>query len=214
MAKLIFLFCSSHLTGWGIPKFKPLRPSLGAAGKFYAHLVDNKIVTLEFSPDPTFTAVRVRGRPLPLGGCYVTYCRLLESCGDLFMVKFWCTPFSERRILCVRVRKLDWSTGAWVKVTGLGVNRAFFVHSSIGTSMAADELGLKADCIYFTMDDDKGLYVHDLEQGTTTSHDPGPEIPNNGKIVLIPALAVKEDTAAMVLTSKKVTATLLMLAGI
>lgn len=68
-----------------------------------------------------------------------------------------------------------------MKVAALGDNRVFFSardKDEFGASMAADEVGLKANCIYFTLEDDKGLYVHDLEQGTTILHNPGPDVPD------------------------------------
>nr|CAB3453296.1 unnamed protein product [Digitaria exilis] len=145
----------------------------GASGnKLYAHLftpnITDAVVTLEFSPDLTLTTTRVVNRSYPTGFWE------LESCGELFMVSFCYTRLSETRISRVQVQKLDWSKKAWVKVAGLGVNRVFFIRwGQFGVSRAADELGLKGNCVYFTVPADKGLYVHDMEQGTTSVHDPG-----------------------------------------
>jgi len=55
----------------------------------------------------------------------------------------------------------------------------FFGKGTVGASMAADEVGLKANCIYFTNEDDKGLYVYDMEQGSITLHNPGPDVPDS-----------------------------------
>lgn len=96
------------------------------------------------------------------------------------MVSFCYTRLSETRISRVQVQKLDWSKKAWVKVAGLGVNRVFFIRwGQFGVSRAADELGLKGNCVYFTVPADKGLYVHDMEQGTTSVHDPGLNVPDS-----------------------------------
>ncbi|CAN6174205.1 unnamed protein product [Urochloa humidicola] len=104
-------------------------PGAGA-GRFHAYLSTptDKLVTLEFSPslEPTLTTTRVVNRPCPTGCCYVRYLKL-ESCGELFMVRFCYSRLSDKRVSRVEVQRLDWSTSAWVKVTGLGVNRVFFV---------------------------------------------------------------------------------------
>ncbi|XP_062198800.1 uncharacterized protein LOC133901446 [Phragmites australis] len=71
--------------------------------------------------------------------------------------------------------------------------RAFQVESCgdlfrFGVSMSADKVGLKANCIYFMNQDDKGLYVYNMEQGTTTLHNPTLEIPDSMEpILLMPA---------------------------
>ncbi|CAN6217534.1 unnamed protein product [Urochloa humidicola] len=153
------------------------------AGRFHTYLSTptNKLVTLEFSPEPepALTITRVVNRPCPTGCCYMR-CWELESCGELFMVRFCYSRLSDKRVSRVEVQKLDWSSSAWVKVTGLGVNRVFFVRwGQFGASMAADELGLKGNCVYFTLNGDKGLYVYDMEQGTTTLHDPGLDVPDS-----------------------------------
>ncbi|KAK3129973.1 hypothetical protein QOZ80_6BG0487290 [Eleusine coracana subsp. coracana] len=80
------------------------------------------------------------------------------------------------------VHRLDLRRNAWVKVTRLGINRAFLIscdhisYSLFGASMLADKFGLKANCICFSNNDDKGFYVQDMERATTTLLDPGPEI--------------------------------------
>lgn len=173
----------------GVIRAMGWRLTAAAAGKFYAYLFtpnsDDTVATLEFSPDLTLTTTRVVSRPFPTGCCLMKFC-VLESCGDLFMVSFCYTRPCDARISRVEVHKLDWSKNAWVKAAGLGVNRVFFIRrGQFGASMAADELGLKENCVYFTMTDDKGLYVHDTDQGTTSVHDPGLNVPDSVEPILL-----------------------------
>ncbi|GJM98901.1 hypothetical protein PR202_ga15953 [Eleusine coracana subsp. coracana] len=112
---------------------------------------------------------------------YIMYC-LVESCGELFMVQFYLSLLCTERTLRFQVHRLDLRRNAWVKVTRLGINRAFLIscdhisYSLFGASMLADKFGLKANCICFSNNDDKGFYVQDMERATTTLLDPGPEI--------------------------------------
>ncbi|CAL5074471.1 unnamed protein product [Urochloa decumbens] len=151
------------------------------AGRFHTYLSTptNKLATLELLPEPVLTTTRVVNRPCSTGCCYIKYWKL-ESCGELFMVRFCYSRLSDKRVSRVEVQRLDWSTSAWVKVTELGVNRVFFVRwGQFGASMAADELGLKGNCVYFTLNGDKGLYVYNMERGTTTLHNPGLDVPDS-----------------------------------
>lgn len=160
----------------------------GVLGRFYTYWADT-VATLEFSPDPALSTTQIVATTAP-PACYCFKPRLVESCGDLFKVVFWGTAFTVNfEILCVQVQKLEWSRSAWVKVAGLGSNRVFFVgEDQFGASLPADEFGFKANCIYFCNYCDKGLYVYDMEQGTTAMHNPGPEIPDSqDHIFLMPA---------------------------
>jgi len=51
---------------------------------------------------------------------------------------------------------------------------SFFGKGTVGASMAADEVGLKANCIYFTNEDDKGrgLLVSTRAPGAEPTNDP------------------------------------------
>uniref|UniRef100_A0A8I7B505 KIB1-4 beta-propeller domain-containing protein n=1 Tax=Hordeum vulgare subsp. vulgare TaxID=112509 RepID=A0A8I7B505_HORVV len=159
-----------------------------AGGKFYAHLFDN-ILTLELSPDPTFTKTRVIDDQLkPM---YRTWSyHLLESCGELFSVSFYHPLLMERRdkVALIVVRKLDLSARAWVEVETIG-DRAFLVDPIHFTaSIGAKEAGLKGNCVYYLRQGEKGLYVHNMERGTTTMHDPAPDLPDDATgVILMPA---------------------------
>ncbi|KAL6846628.1 hypothetical protein ACP4OV_024076 [Aristida adscensionis] len=166
---------------------------LAAAGdRFYEHdMCDGSLVTLGFSPElePELSSSLVTDTPLPTGCCIWEVCPV-ESCGDLFMVRFHYALIDERTILSVDVQRLDLSKRAFVKVTEIGDNRVFFAHSrgQFGASMPADELGFKPNSVCFFKSDDKGIYVYDIEQGTTTLHNPGPDIPDSLQpILLMPA---------------------------
>ncbi|CAL5074478.1 unnamed protein product [Urochloa decumbens] len=162
-------------------------------GRFYALLLaDEKVVALDLSVglEPAITVLHVANSPWPAGCCEIRPWKV-ESCGELFLVRFCLTALCRKRVVRVEVDRLDWSKSAWVRAAGLGANRAFFVRTGqFGVSMAADEVGLKPNCIYFTNKDDKGLYVYDMEQGTTTSRDLGGlEIPDSTEpLLLMPAI--------------------------
>ncbi|KAJ1289545.1 hypothetical protein BS78_02G172700 [Paspalum vaginatum] len=156
-----------------------MRRLVAMRGKFYTIFQAEKLVALEFSPGPVFSTTRAVITPW-LSGFYRT--GLVESRGDLFAVRLNLEPSRRIGIIDIFVYKLVSSKNAWVKVAGLGDNRVFFFGRDMdqfGVSMAADELGFKGNCIYFTRYKDKGLYVYDLEQGATTVHNPGPDVPDS-----------------------------------
>ncbi|KAG0537369.1 hypothetical protein BDA96_03G143300 [Sorghum bicolor] len=174
-----------------------------ARGKFYTLVYgdgrDNKIMALEFSPaGPIFSTTHLARTPFLSRFLQV---QLVESCGDLFFFqRVSLEPFCAQSITEINVYKLVLSSNdnAWVKVkvATLGDNRVFFCGSDggsygyeFGASMAADEVGLKPNCIYFTHGvgnkNDKGLYVHDLERGTTTLHNPATNVPDSAKPLLL-----------------------------
>ncbi|XBI16578.1 hypothetical protein VPH35_058814 [Triticum aestivum] len=157
-----------------------------AGGKFYAHLLGN-ILTLELSPDPAFTKTPVDGEPNPV---YRTWsAHLLESCGELFSMSFY-HPLMERRdkVALIVVRKLDLSATSWVEVDTIG-DRVFLVDANrFGASLGAKEAGLKGNCIYYMRRGEKGLYVYNMERGTTTMHNTGPDLPDDATaVILMPA---------------------------
>ncbi|CAL5081298.1 unnamed protein product [Urochloa decumbens] len=162
-----------------------------ARGKFYTCVFadDYKLLTLELSPaaGPVFSTA-ARAVPTPwLPGCFRV--RVVESCEDLYAVRFSLDPVRGREVEDIYVYKLVMSSAenAWVKVDELGDGRVFFLgKGDFGASMAADgELGLEANCIYFTNENDKGLYVYDMKQGSIILHNPGPDIPDSTEPMLL-----------------------------
>ncbi|XBI81081.1 hypothetical protein VPH35_090077 [Triticum aestivum] len=154
-------------------------------GMFYADLFW-AVVTLRFSPHPTFTVTPVDVRSRRLHSC--TEFQLLESRGELFRVSFG-QQFFVDEVLHVGVQRLDVAEMAWVKVHTLG-DRVFLVNSRyFGASLSAEEAGLKRDCVYFLRHGDKGLYAYNMERGTTTLHNPGQHLKDDvaAEILLIPA---------------------------
>uniref|UniRef100_I1QNL7 KIB1-4 beta-propeller domain-containing protein n=1 Tax=Oryza glaberrima TaxID=4538 RepID=I1QNL7_ORYGL len=92
-------------------------------------------------------------------------------------------PFDED-VLCaqkvsqIEVHKLDLSRRIWVKVSTIG-NMVFFVHSTdsgVSASLNAEDVVLKRNCIYYVRPKDKGLYIYDIERGTTSVHNPGVDL--------------------------------------
>ncbi|KAL6655953.1 hypothetical protein ACP70R_006779 [Stipagrostis hirtigluma subsp. patula] len=171
---------------FGREKIIKAMAKLTAAGDAFYTFWDDKLATLQLSPEPRLSAFHVEDEPQRTNCYLVTRSRLVESCGKMFRVQFSYTKLCDRRIQRVEVHKLDRSTSTWVKkVTDLG-NRVFFVSSGqFGASMAADELGLKPNCIYFSNPDDKGLYIYDMEQGTTSLRSPDPDVPDSMQPILL-----------------------------
>ncbi|XBI40008.1 hypothetical protein VPH35_124673 [Triticum aestivum] len=152
---------------------------LATAGEKFCSYNANGIVTLEFSPNPTFTThdlLEHSSRIIKPTG-YTMWCDLVvESNGELFSLIFCHPVLSERRVTQIVVRKLDLSTGAWLRADTLG-GAVFLVDCTrrYGASFDARRVaGLgKGNRIYFLTYEDKALYVYDLERGTTAMHDPG-----------------------------------------
>ncbi|CAL5081194.1 unnamed protein product [Urochloa decumbens] len=152
-----------------------MRSLTSVGGKFFMSLIDS-VVTLDFSPAgaPLFAVIpadmnAARWRP-PSGGVLTT--ELVESQGSLFCVSFSSSDLHMRFVAGIGVFKLDLAAQAWVRAESLG-GRAFLVHDEFGASLDAEEVGLKGDCVYYCMPNDKGLYVHDMKRGTTALRDPG-----------------------------------------
>lgn len=144
-----------------------------AGGKFYMYIFD-KVVALDFSPEPVFTVIPAdlnSASWVPCNGTKRT--ELVESHGDLFCVSFNHSDWQMRFIVGIAVFKLDLSTQAWVKVESSLGGRVFIVYHEFGASLDPREAGLKGDCIYYCMPNDTALYVHDMERGTTALRNPG-----------------------------------------
>jgi hypothetical protein len=165
----------SHL-GW----------SLTSVGdEFLMDLVwTDRVVTLEFSPEPQFTVIPVeavdRDRwPWPPHNGTSKYA-WVESQGCLFCVRFCYSDHSlgNCSIVSVEVSKLDLSARAWAKVGTLEGRAFLLVHPQFGASLDPHEAGsgLKGDCIYYCMPDDDALHVYDMGRGTTSWGNPGPYI--------------------------------------
>ncbi|XBI16567.1 hypothetical protein VPH35_058805 [Triticum aestivum] len=162
-----------------------------ASGKFYASLLGATVLTLEFSPaGPAFTETPIAEQPChPIPMYRVWSLHLLESRGELFSVSLY-HPLMERcdKVAQIVVRRLDLPARAWVEVDAIG-DRAFLVDAAhFGASLGAEGAGLKGNCVYYLRRGEKGLYVYDMERGTTAMHDPGPDLPDDAtSVILMPA---------------------------
>uniref|UniRef100_A0A0E0QQV4 KIB1-4 beta-propeller domain-containing protein n=1 Tax=Oryza rufipogon TaxID=4529 RepID=A0A0E0QQV4_ORYRU len=189
-------------------------------GRFCTYLSKEKaIVTLEFLPNPTFTTTPVKDASDPIYW-YTTFTNcLLESCGELFMLSFKHPVVCAQKVVQIEVHKLDLSRRIWVKVNTIG-NKAFLVECiGFGSSLTAEDVGLKRNCIYFVRPNDKGLYVYDMERGTTVMHNPGADLPDNmtlqivGKKMLSHSIdSCKEDQEHLALLDPKLAPVLLLVA--
>lgn len=148
--------------------------------KFVMDLGTDKVVALEFSPEPQFTVIPVeavdRGSWPPQNG--TSKHAWVESPGCLFRVRFRYSDHSlgNRSIVSVEVSKLDLSARAWAKAGTLDGRAFLLVHPQFGASLDPHEAasGLKGDCIYYCMPDDDALHVYDMERaGTTSLRNPG-----------------------------------------
>lgn len=92
------------------------------------------------------------------------------------------------KVAQIVVRKLDLSARTWVEVDAIA-GWAFLVDAiHFGASLGAKEAGLKGNCIYYMRRGEKGLYVYNMERGTTAMHDPGPDLPDDATaVILMPA---------------------------
>jgi hypothetical protein len=139
-------------------------------GKFCSHKSSTicQIMTLEFSPNPTFkTRDLVMRNRMPTGYTMADF-RIIECQGELFIVIFCHPLLCFRKITQIVVRKLDSSTGAWLDVDTIGDTTVFFVDNAryYGASFDARQVGLgNGNCIYFLTYEDKALYLYDLERG-------------------------------------------------
>uniref|UniRef100_A0A0D9VEL1 KIB1-4 beta-propeller domain-containing protein n=1 Tax=Leersia perrieri TaxID=77586 RepID=A0A0D9VEL1_9ORYZ len=144
---------------------RAMRSLTASGGKMYTDLPWlDKMVTVEFSPEPRLTVSPLAQVP-SMAWCNYWYSYLVDSGGELYTVHFRHSLLCDRRIMLVMVHRLDPARGEWVKADGLGSNRAFLVSiTQFGVSVAADEVGLEPNCIYFTKWEDKGMYVYDVGQ--------------------------------------------------
>ncbi|KAL6655923.1 hypothetical protein ACP70R_006749 [Stipagrostis hirtigluma subsp. patula] len=159
-------------------------------GRLFTKVCD-KIATLEFTPGPVFAVSPVsEDRAVsPPSSCF--WNRLVESRGDLFCVRFrW--PQARTRPLAaiagVGVFKLDLPSMVWVKAGSLDGRVFLFNRNQFGAAIDPREAGLKGDCVYYCVADDKALHVYDMERGSTALHDPGAFLSDrcSPKMVLLP----------------------------
>ncbi|KAG2643103.1 hypothetical protein PVAP13_2KG332235 [Panicum virgatum] len=146
-------------------------------GSFFMSLID-KVARLDFLPEPQFTVIpedlSTASWPPWAPWAVSSTSQLVESRGSLFCVRFILSDLRMRFVAGIGVFRLDLSAQAWVRVGSLG-GRAFLVHHEFGASLDPQEeaAGLKGDCIYYCMPNDKALYVYDRERGTTAFANPG-----------------------------------------
>ncbi|XBI02190.1 hypothetical protein VPH35_130791 [Triticum aestivum] len=128
------------------------------AGEKFCSYNTNIIVTLEFSPNPTFTTHALLEYGMAKSTGYTMWLDLVvESNRELFSLTFCHPVLSERRVTQIVATPCS---------------------SSIAPAGASFDAGRVAGMgngnrIYFLTYEDKALYVYDLEWGTTAMHNPG-----------------------------------------
>ncbi|KAL6846067.1 hypothetical protein ACP4OV_023515 [Aristida adscensionis] len=165
---------------------------LAAVGGRFVTVVRGMVAELELSPGrPVFTVVTPvdEGKVAsPPANCFREH--LVESRGDLFRVRFrWPEARPRSFFAGIGVFRLDLTARLWVKAESLdGMAFVFDDQGQFGASFDPREAGLKDDCIYYYMPNDKALHVYDMERGTTALHDPGACLPDHcsPKMVLMP----------------------------
>ncbi|EAZ44618.1 hypothetical protein OsJ_29240 [Oryza sativa Japonica Group] len=161
-----------------------ITPQVG--GKFCTAFFST-VVTLDFSPNPTFDIVAVTLVQNSVYNFREIY--LLESRGELFCLYFYPPGACSNKTVEISVYKLDIPTTAWVKVDTLG-DRAFIINTrkGYGASVNAKEACLQENCIYFSRHRDKGLYVYSMERGTTAAINPSTDLVDDvAAQILMPA---------------------------
>lgn len=99
-------------------------------------------------------------------------CYLIESRGELLLV----IRYNLHSDICdFQVLRADFSSLEWELLTSIG-DRAIFLQnpSREGISCSASESGIQGDCIYYTEEGNRLLYVFNLEDGSFTSTLPCP----------------------------------------
>ncbi|KAF9614472.1 hypothetical protein IFM89_018719 [Coptis chinensis] len=108
--------------------------------------------------------------------CFHAY--LVESCGEIIFVVIHSEGVTFKGVNHIELFKMDFSEEAWVIMDCLGDNVIFV--STIGAdsmSVSATQSGLKGNCIYFTLVQDKhNLYVFDLEDESISIYLPCPNL--------------------------------------
>ncbi|KAM7469657.1 hypothetical protein LguiA_007840 [Lonicera macranthoides] len=158
-------------------------------GKIYAITYFSKeIFTFEVSDDnnavPTIRKIGMHKKiPRPLlPEAYVIDKNLVESCGELYVVKIYMDELMPREIKDMEVFKLDCNKKVWLRVESLG-DRAFLLGPNCCTSCYASaresKYGIVRNTIYFTMENDTSLYAMDLEDRSITVSLPCPIVKKN-----------------------------------
>jgi hypothetical protein len=158
-----------------------------AVGGKFCTAFFSTVVTLDFSPNPTFDIVAVTLVQNSVYNFREIY--LLESRGELFCLYFYPPGACSNKTVEISVYKLDIPTTAWVKVDTLG-DRAFIINTrkGYGASVNAKEACLQENCIYFSRHRDKGLYVYSMERGTTAAINPSTDLVDDvAAQILMPA---------------------------
>ncbi|KAF9613592.1 hypothetical protein IFM89_009262 [Coptis chinensis] len=100
---------------------------------------------------------------------------LVESRGDIYLVVILYVGHKAIQVAHVEVFKMDLYKKVWVKVESIG-HQVFFVAQCGSISLPATNLGLKGNCIYFSISADDLLYVFDLEDGNLSNYLPCPNL--------------------------------------
>lgn len=100
---------------------------------------------------------------------------LVESFGDIYRLEIGMVGRKANQIVdTVIVFKMDALNKVWVKMEDL-CDRVFFISSIGSITFYAADLGLKGNCIYFTLEDDT-FHIFDLEDESLSEIWPCPEL--------------------------------------
>ena len=101
---------------------------------------------------------------------------LVESAGEIHYILIAFGGIRFKEVIEVKVFKLDFCRMVWGRVATLK-GHAIFLNESNGFSCPATGKGVECDCIYFTLEEDKGLYSFNVKDGHLSVTLPCPNLP-------------------------------------
>ena len=90
---------------------------------------------------------------------------LVECCGELFLVHMMYFGLMMEEVYGFLVFRMDFAKKRWVRLKSIGEHTIFVCehHRTCCMYSLAKELGIKSNSIYYTREQDRFLYVFDME---------------------------------------------------
>ncbi|XP_026444690.1 uncharacterized protein LOC113345040 isoform X2 [Papaver somniferum] len=105
----------------------------------------------------------------------------LESDEEIYMIEMVCLDkrgYLNYLVVSINMSRLDFSSMSWKEVNTLG-DTVLFLGENTNACCSAAELGLSKGYLYYTLPEDKGLYMFDVEDKCTTTILPCSELPTS-----------------------------------
>ncbi|KAF9616358.1 hypothetical protein IFM89_029612 [Coptis chinensis] len=181
----------------GMPK-KYISSVVSCKGKVYLFFFGGVTVVNFYDSCASIKTSEMKWNKCSIPGAIRTTHFYVESCGEIFQVNQIHLMLSREIFLTFDIFKLDLSTMDWVKVESLG-DRIFLLSSSSTMSLSGAELGVKGNCVYYSIPNYAHLYRFDMDDGAITVTLPLPNVLNywKGPFWMVPdcKLQVKKELA-------------------